>query len=100
MKKLIDQWWALREDKSEKLRYDLVPLKEFKKLVLHYTTWAIVHGDRNREGWDAKYTEMCKQSARRHFIQWQEGETDEDHASACIWNIWAYEFLKEKNSTK
>ena len=37
-----------------------------------------------------------KESAMRHFIQWMNGETDEDHASACYFNINGYEFVKEK----
>lgn len=35
-------------------------------------------------------------SAYRHFIQWLSGETDEDHAAACYFNIAAAEYLKEK----
>lgn len=37
-----------------------------------------------------------KGSAFRHFIQWFEGEEDEDHAAAVFFNIQAYEFTKEK----
>lgn len=99
-KQLIDQWGALREDKSNKIRYDLIPLNMLKRLAIHYTTWAVAHWDRNREWGNEAYAEKCKESARRHFIQWQMGESDEDHAMAIVWNIFAYEFLKNKNEQK
>lgn len=97
MKELFRQWWALREDKSNKIRYDLLPLEELKKLAIHYTKWGKVHWDRNWEWWDENFMEICKQSAWRHFMQRQMGESDEDHVSACIFNMRAYEFLKTKN---
>jgi len=37
-----------------------------------------------------------KGSAFRHFVQWQAGELDEDHAAGATWNIFAYEIIKEK----
>lgn len=33
-------------------------------------------------------------SAFRHFIQWMNGETDEDHASACFFNINGAEYVR------
>lgn len=97
MKKLIDQWWALRENKVWKIRYDLIPLDQLKRLAIHYTNWWLIHWDRNWESWDENYRELCKQSAFRHFIQRISWETDEDHAMACVWNIFAYEHLKDKH---
>jgi len=37
-----------------------------------------------------------KKSAFRHFRQWFRGDFDEDHASACFFNINGYEYVKEK----
>ena len=71
-----------------------------KRLAIHYTNGGKLHGDRNREWGDMKYAELAKESARRHFIQRQNDEQDEDHASACVRNIFAYEYLKEKNKSK
>lgn len=68
------------------------------RLAKHYQHWAEVYGDRNREGGNLDYAERCKESARRHFISRQEGKQEEDHASALVWNIRAYEYLKEKNT--
>lgn len=52
--------------------------------------------DNNWRTWDMEFAKWCKQSAFRHFIQWQKWEQDEDHWIACCWNIFAYEFIKEK----
>lgn len=37
-----------------------------------------------------------KASAARHFWQWMRGDQDEDHYSACVFNLTGYEYLKEK----
>lgn len=37
-----------------------------------------------------------KRSATRHFFQWLNGETDEDHAAAVVFNINAHIYLEEK----
>ena len=37
-----------------------------------------------------------KASAFRHFMQWIDGEVDEDHAAAARFNITAAEYLKAK----
>jgi hypothetical protein len=37
-----------------------------------------------------------KASAFRHFIQWFEGETDEDHAAAVVFNINGAEYVRER----
>lgn len=37
-----------------------------------------------------------RKSAVRHFVQWLMGATDEDHASALLFNVNGYEFVKEK----
>ena len=37
-----------------------------------------------------------KASAARHFAQWINGDTEEDHAAAVLFNINGYEALKEQ----
>lgn len=41
-----------------------------------------------------------KDSAFRHFVQWYEGNTDEDHGSAVFFNINGAEYVKEKLEAK
>lgn len=40
--------------------------------------------------------ERFKASAFRHFMQWINGQDDEDHAVAVFFNIQAYEYTKQK----
>ena len=35
-------------------------------------------------------------SACRHFVQWYEGDRDEDHAAAVVFNINGAEYVKDK----
>lgn len=37
-----------------------------------------------------------RKSATRHFVQWLNGDTDEDHAAAVFFNINGYEYVREK----
>jgi hypothetical protein len=38
--------------------------------------------------------ERARKSAARHFTQWRNGDTDEDHAAAVIFNLNLYEYIK------
>jgi hypothetical protein len=74
----------------------------FKRLCIHLTkgavkypdvrpgtpNWTLAAGD----GEEQRYLE----SAVRHFIQWFNGDTDEDHAAAVLFNINGYEYVKER----
>jgi len=95
---------GMRRDTQEgKARYDLVIPLNTKNHMLK--RWAGLmergmakYGYRNWEKAESE-EEMIrfKASAFRHFVQWFEGEEDEDHAAAVYFNIQAFEFLKEKN---
>ena len=94
---------GMRRDLQDgKPRYDLIiPLGSKYSMLKR---WAELlergmskYGYRN---WEKANSEeellRFKSSAFRHFIQWFEGETDEDHAAATFFNIQAYEHIKEK----
>lgn len=38
----------------------------------------------------------ARESAARHFAQWMQGDTDEDHAAAVYFNINAAEYYAER----
>lgn len=82
----------VRDTDEGKIRYDLLPLQPLKRLAELYTRGAEKYGDNN---WQLAATQpefdRFKASAFRHFMQWMMGETDEDHASATCFNMWAYE---------
>jgi hypothetical protein len=91
-----------RDTQDGKPRYDLViPLKMNNNMLKR---WAELmergmtkYGYRNWEKADSE-EEMLrfKASAWRHFIQWSNGEVDEDHAAAVLFNIQSFEYVKEK----
>ena len=93
--------WYIREDKTQKLRYDLIPRDQLAKLAWLYTRGAAIYGDRNWEqaSWEEELA-LYKQSAFRHFMSWLDGEQDEDHWSAVVWNVFWYEFCKKKDDIK
>jgi len=94
---------GMRRDLQDgKPRYDLIIPVGVKSHMLK--RWAELlergiakYGYRN---WEKANSEeeliRFKQSAFRHFIQWFEGETDEDHAAAVLFNIQAFEATTEK----
>jgi len=91
-----------RDTQENKPRYDLcIPLECPDNMLKR---WAELmergmekYGYRN---WELAKSEeeviRFKASAFRHFIQWFNGEEDEDHASAVYFNIQAYEYVKTK----
>ena len=69
----------------------------FKRWATHITKGALKYAKRNwmRAEGEEEY-ERFRESASRHFEQWLNSETDEDHAGAVFFNINGAEYLKEK----
>lgn len=90
-----------RDTNDDKPRYDLIPHESLTRLAELYARGAKKYNDDN---WRLAGTEpefkRFRESAYRHFIQWFRGDQDEDHASAIVFNIFAYEWHKENNSKK
>ena len=89
---------AIREDKSAKINYLLIPINALKRLALRFMFGASLHGANNWKLGNEEFMNGCKESAFRHFLQWLDGEKDEDHAYSIIVNIIMYEELCEKLS--
>ncbi len=53
-----------------------------------------------RDNWmkasDVEALERFRQSALRHMVQWLNGETDEDHAAAVMFNLNGAEYVKQR----
>lgn len=92
----------VRDVTDEKIDYSLAldgPM--FKRYAIHLTKGAKKYAKRNwmlAAGEEEK--ERFKESALRHFIQWLDGDTDEDHAAAVFFNINGHEYVKERLSNK
>lgn len=82
-----------RDTDEEKPRFDLIPIELLTRLAELYTRGAKKYGDNNWKTATSKpEIERFKQSAWRHFIEFQSNREDEDHAVATIWNIISYEW--------
>lgn len=95
-----------REDATGKTRYDLlIPLNCKHSMLIRWaellTRGAEKYPDRNYEKANSQEEmDRAYQSLWRHFIQYVQGETDEDHASAIFFNIQVIELIKERMEEK
>jgi 5'-deoxynucleotidase YfbR-like HD superfamily hydrolase len=89
---------GMRRDTNEgKPRYDLIPIKPLRRLAELYARGAVKYGDRNWQLANSQEElERFKASGLRHMFQWLNGEDDEDHAIATVWNIFAVLFVEDK----
>ncbi len=86
-----------RDLQTGKARYDLLPEPMLTRWAELMMRGAEKYGERN---WEVANSEeelvRFVASAFRHFVQWWRNDTDEDHASAVMFNISAAEMVKEK----
>lgn len=94
----------LRDSQAGKPRFDLVipegvPYQSqmLTRLAELFARGAEKYEDRNWEQANSVHElDRMRASAFRHFMQWYCGETDEDHASAVMFNVIAFETTKYK----
>ena len=85
---------AVRDTNEGKIRYDLLPIECLKRVAEHYTKGAVKYGDNN---WKKGIpTEDYIERACRHWAEYRLGETEEDHLSAVVFNIFGIIFNEEK----
>lgn len=85
----------MRDTDEGKPRYDLIPLEPLKRLAELYARGAVKYGDNNwRLANSDKEIQRYKASAWRHFVSWQNGELDEDHGIAVVFNVFAVIYLE------
>jgi hypothetical protein len=90
-----------RDTEKGKPRFDLIFPKKVPYAEQLLTRLAELMGrgaekyaDRNWELFDDQVAlDRAKSSALRHFMQWVNGETDEDHAAAVVFNLIAAEYI-------
>lgn len=91
----------VRDVTEGKIDYSLVldgPM--FKRLAIHLTKGAVKYAKRNwMKARGQEELDRFRESALRHFLQWYDGQTDEDHAAAVYFNINGAEYVKEKLPT-
>ena len=86
-----------RDTDKGKPRYDLIPRPMLKRLAELYARGAEKYGDSNWTLADSQAeVDRFQASAFRHFMQWLEGDVDEDHGSAVVFNVFAAETIAAK----
>lgn len=87
-----------RDVDTEKIRYDLVfdgPL--LARFARHLTKGAKKYAPRNwMRANSVEELERFKHAAARHFFQWMQGDTDEDHPAAVVFNLNGYLYVQER----
>ena len=93
-----------RDLQDGKPRFDLIIPEGQKYDETMLYRWAMLmergmtkYGTRNWEKANSiEELNRFKQSALRHMMQWISNEDDEDHCAAILFNVNAFEWLKEK----
>ncbi len=96
--KRIDYPSGMRRDiQDNKPNYALIPREFLLRWAWHMTKGAQKYGRDNwRRANSQEELDRFQDSAFRHFMQWLNGELDEDHAAAVAFNVAAAEYVKEK----
>lgn len=81
--------WALVADGPMLQRWAVHLTKGAQKYAVR--NWMLAEGDEEYN--------RARESAFRHFMQWFNGEVDEDHASAVFFNINEAEYIKAKSQS-
>lgn len=86
-----------RDTQDGKPDYTLIDRDGLRRYAQHLTLGAGKYG---RDNWrlanSQEELERFKSSAFRHFLQWLNGDRDEDHASAVKFNLDAAEYVNAR----
>ena len=85
---------AVRDMHQGKGRFDLLPMCVLMRLARHYEQGAIKYSDRNWEKGIPAHS--FADSALRHMVKYMDGQNDEDHLIAAIWNLCGLAWTEEK----
>jgi hypothetical protein len=84
---------SVRDTREGKGRYDLLPPRCIARLAKHYENGAKKYGDRNWE--KGQPSSRYLDSMLRHAFEYADGQRDEDHITAVIWNAMGIVFNEE-----
>ena len=85
---------AVRDKKTGKGRCDLLPACVLLRLAKHYERGAERYGEYNWQKGIPCHSFV--DSALRHMLKYMDGQTDEDHLIAAIWNLCGLAWTEEK----
>jgi hypothetical protein len=85
---------AVRDMHEGKGRCDLLPMCVLLRLARHYGEGCRKYGPRN---WEKGIPcSSFADSGLRHIFKYMDGQTDEDHLIAAIWNLCGLAWTEEK----
>lgn len=93
-KKTVFETGALRDTQEGKPRYDLIGLHMLRRLALLMERGAANYGERNWE--KGQNISRTLASLWRHLVQYQEGDREEDHLSAIVFNAMSMIHVEEE----
>lgn len=76
---------SVRDSRVGKGRYDLLPTRALHRLTKHFEGGSNKYGDRNWE--KGQPLSRYMDSGLRHAFKYLQGERDEDHLIAAVWNF-------------
>lgn len=85
---------SVRDMHEGKGRCDLLPMCVLLRLARHYENGCKKYGDRNWEKGIPAHS--FADSAMRHIFKYMDGQRDEDHLIAAIWNLCGLAWTEEK----
>jgi hypothetical protein len=85
---------AVRDMHEGKGRMDLLPMCVLLRLARHYENGCRKYGDRNWEKGIPCHS--FADSSLRHLVKYMDGQRDEDHLIAAIWNLCGLAWNEEK----
>ena len=85
---------AVRDIHEGKGRFDLLPMCVLLRLAKYYEAGAKKYAERNWEHGIPAHS--FADSAMRHMVKYMDGQTDEDHLIAAIWNLCGLAWTEEK----
>ena len=89
-KKTLFETGAIRDGGDGKPRLDLIPFECLDRVGIWYGLGAEKYGDNNwRKG---QTTSRVFASMMRHISKYAQGNREEDHLSAIVWNAFAIMF--------
>lgn len=84
---------SVRDIRTGKGRYDLIPPYSLRRLAKHYENGAVKYGDRNWE--KGQPVSSYIDSMLRHSQDYLSGDRSEDHLAAVAWNAFAAMYTVE-----
>ena len=86
-----------RDIQTNKPRYDLLDMPMLKRWAELMARGAVKYGEHNwKKAETQEELDRFKASFLRHAIQFFNGDTDEDHGAACMFNIAGAEMVRGK----